>query len=53
MLVEQTTRDLIEALARRYDVSIDHDAAERIGVEVAQSGGDWRQALEQALAFTP
>ena len=53
MLVEQTTRDLIEALARRYDVSIDHDAAERIGVEVAQSGSDWREVLENALVFTP
>jgi rubrerythrin len=52
-LVEKTTRDLIEAAARNYDVPIDHDAAERIGVEVAQSGSDWREALENALAFTP
>ena len=51
--VEKTTRDLIEAVARSYEVSIDHDAAERIGVEVAQSGSDWREALEKALAFTP
>lgn len=52
-LVERTTRDLIEAVARGYEVSIDHDAAERIGVEVAQSGSDWREVLENALAFTP
>jgi len=52
-LVEKTTRDLIEAVARSYEVTIDHDAAERIGVEVAQSGSDWREALEKALAFTP
>ena len=52
-LVEKTTRDLIEAVARSYAVSIDHDAAERIGVEAAQSGSDWREVLENALAFTP
>ena len=52
-LVEKTTRDLIEAVARSYEVSIDHDAAERISVEVAQSGSDWREVLENALAFTP
>jgi hypothetical protein len=52
-LVEKTTRDLIEAVARSYEVSIDHDAAERIGVEAAQSGSDWREVLENALAFTP
>ena len=52
-LVEKTTRDLIEAVARSYEVSIDHGAAERIGVEVAQSGSDWREALENALSFTP
>jgi hypothetical protein len=52
-LVEAVTRDLIEAVARTYDVSIDHDAAKRIGVEVAQSGSDWREVLENALAFTP
>src|SRR5205823_4090619 len=51
--VEKTTRDLIEAVARRYAVSIDHDAADRIGVDVAQSGGDWSEALANALAFTP
>jgi hypothetical protein len=51
--VEKTTRDLIEPVARRYDVSIDHDAAERIGVEVAQVGHDWREALENALGYTP
>ena len=51
--VEKTTRDLIEAVARSYEVSIDHEATERIGVEVAQSGDDWREALENALAFTP
>ena len=51
--VERTTRDLIEAVARSYEVSIDHDAAERIGVEVAQSGSDWREVLGNALAFTP
>jgi len=53
VLVEQTTRDIIEAVARNYGVSIDHNAAERIGVEVAQSGRDWREALENALSFTP
>ena len=52
-LVEKTTRELIEAVARSYEVSIDHDAAERLGVEVAQSGSDWREVLENALAFTP
>ena len=52
-LVEKTTRDLIEAVARTYEVSIDRDAAERIGVEAAQLGGDWREVLETALAFTP
>ncbi len=51
--VEQTTRDLIEAVARTYEVSIDHDTAERVGVEVAQTGSDWREALENALSFTP
>jgi hypothetical protein len=52
-LVEKTTRDLIEAVARGYHVSIDHDEAERVGVDAAQSGSDWRAALENALAFTP
>ena len=52
-LVEKTTRDLIESVARRYEVSIDHGAAERIGVEVAQMGEDWRGVLENALAYTP
>ena len=52
-LVEKTTRDLMEAVARSYEVSIDHDAAERIGVEVAQSGSDWREVLANALAYTP
>ena len=52
-LVEQTTCDLIEVVARRYEVSIDHDAAEKIGVEVAEFGNDWREVLAQALAFTP
>ena len=52
-LVEKTTRDLIEAVARSYEVSIDHGAAERIGVEVAQSGNDWREVLENALVFAP
>jgi hypothetical protein len=51
--VETTTRDLIEAVARSYEVSIDREAAERIGVEAAQSGSDWREVLESALAFTP
>ena len=51
--VEKTTRELIEAVARGYAVSIDHDAAERLGVEAAQSGSDWREVLENALAFTP
>jgi len=52
-LVESTTRDLIEAVARKCGVSIDHDAAERIGVEVAQVGNNWREVLENALAYTP
>ena len=52
-LVEKTTRELIEAVARNYEVSIDDDAAERVGVEVAQLGSDWREVLEKALAFTP
>jgi hypothetical protein len=51
--VERTTRDLIEAVARRYEVSIDHDAAQRIGVEVAQLGNDWEEVLENALGYTP
>ena len=34
-------------------MSIDHDAAEQIGVEAAQSGSDWLEVLENALAFTP
>ena len=53
VLVEKTTRDLIEGVARSYEVSIDHDAADRIGADVAQSGSDWREALANALAFTP
>ena len=52
-LVEKTTRDLIEVVARSYEVSIDHGEAERIGVEVAQVGSDWREVLENALAYTP
>jgi hypothetical protein len=52
-LVETTTRDLIEAVARKHEVSIDHDAAERVGREVAQSGSDWREVLANALIFTP
>jgi len=52
-LVEKTTRDLIEAVARRYEVSIDHGAAERIGVAVAEVGNDWREVLENALGYTP
>jgi len=52
-LVEKTTRDLIEAVARKYGVSIDQGEAERIGVEVAQLGNDWREVLENALAYTP
>ena len=51
--MEKTTRDLIEGVARSYEVSIDHDAAKRIGVSVAQVGSDWREALENALAYTP
>jgi hypothetical protein len=53
VLLEETTRDLIEAVARSYEVTIDHDAAEQIGVDVAQSGSDWREVFENALAFTP
>ena len=52
-LVEKTTRDLIEAVARKYGVSIDQGEAERIGVEVAQLGNDWGEVLENALAYTP
>ena len=52
-LLERTTRDLIEAVAQRCEVSIDHGAAERIGVEVAQLGNDWEEVLEYALAYTP
>lgn len=52
-LVEKTTRDLIEGVARRYQVSIDHAAAERTGIEVAQLGDSWREVLENALAYTP
>ena len=52
-LVEKTTRDLIEAVARRYGVSIDQGEAERIGVEAAQLGNDWGEVLENALAYTP
>jgi rubrerythrin len=52
-LVEKTTRDLIEAVARKYGVSIDHGAAARIGIEVAQVGNSWREVLKNALAYTP
>jgi rubrerythrin len=52
-LVDKTTRDLIEAVARRYGVSIDLVEAERIGVEVAQLGNDWAEVLENALSYTP
>jgi rubrerythrin len=52
-LVEATTRDLIEAVARRHGVSIDQYEAKRIGVEVAQLGNDWGEVLENALAYTP
>ena len=52
-LVEKTTRDLIEAVARKYEVSIDQGEAERIGIEVAQVGNSWREVLENALAYTP
>ena len=52
-LVEKTTRDLIEAAARRYGVTIDQGEAERIGIEVAQLGNSWREVLENALAYTP
>jgi rubrerythrin len=52
-LVESTTRDLIEAVARRCGVSIDQGAAQRIGVEVAKVGNDWGEVIENALAYTP
>ncbi len=52
-LVEKTTRDLVEAVARSYEVSIDGGEAARVGVEAAQFGSDWREVLENALAFTP
>jgi hypothetical protein len=49
-LVEKTTRDLIAAAADRYDVSIDHNAAKRAGVEFGKVGGDWREVLESGSA---
>jgi hypothetical protein len=52
-LVERTTRDLIEPVARRCEVSIDHGEAERIGVDVAQLGNDWGEVLGNALGYTP
>jgi len=52
-LVERTTRDLIEGVARGCEVSIDHGVAERIGVDVAQVGDDWREVVENALGYTP
>jgi rubrerythrin len=52
-LVEKTMRDLIESVARKYEVSIDDGAAERIGVDVAQFGSEWREVLSNALAYTP
>ena len=52
-LVETTTRDLIELVARRLDVSIDYAEAERIGTEVAKEGNTWREVLESALAYAP
>ncbi len=36
-----------------YGVSIDHDEAERIGVEVAEVGTDWKEVLANGLAYTP
>jgi hypothetical protein len=52
-LVERTTRDLIEGVAQKYEVSIDFGAAEQIGIDAAQFGNDWREVLENALVFTP
>ena len=52
-LVEKTTRDLIAPVAERFGVAIDHGEAERIGIEVAQSGNGWQEVLENALAYTP
>ena len=52
-LVEKTTGDLIEAVARRCEVSIDHGEAERIGVEVVKLGNNWGEVFENALAYTP
>lgn len=52
-MVEKTTRNLIEPVARRYGVSIDQGEAGRIGVEAAQLGNDWGEVLENALAYTP
>ena len=51
--VERTTRDLIEAVARKYEVFIDQAAAERIGGEVAELGNDWVEVLNNALGYTP
>jgi hypothetical protein len=52
-LVEKTTRDLIEPLARTHEVSIDHEAAGRGGYNAAQSASDWREAMENNLVFAP
>jgi hypothetical protein len=52
-LVERTTRDLIEGVARTCDVSIDQREAERVGVDVAQLGNDWGEVLANALTYTP
>jgi hypothetical protein len=51
--LEKTTRDLIAAVARDHEVSIDHAAAERTGAEVAQSGRDWQEVIANALTFSP
>jgi len=53
VLLEKTTRDLIASVARSYEVSIDHIAAERTGVEAAQAGNDWREVMQSALTYTP
>jgi hypothetical protein len=52
-LVERTTRDIIEAVARRFEVSIDTAEAERVGSEVAKLGDTWGEVLRNALAYTP
>src|SRR5438045_9068964 len=54
-LVEQTTRDLIEPVARAHGVeSIDQEAAARGGAQYADSqGSDWANVLHSICAYCP